>query len=99
MQADDCKSISRLLPVIAELTAACTDSERSAWLLAVPYSVLLTYQRTIRDRLTVADFAAGLLYLDTCLALLRSVRTQPGHADLKRCLAELDQHLRTIIIA
>ena len=73
--------MTELLPIIEQLADAKTDAERADWLLSAPFSILLTYQLTVGQRLRHSGFTFGAEYLDVVLAYLRSVRTQGAHLD------------------
>ena len=73
--------MTELLPIIEQLADAKTDAERADWLLHAPFSILLTYQLTIGQRLRYAGFTFGADYLDVVLAYLRSVRFVAKHHD------------------
>ncbi len=79
--------MTELLPIIEQLADAKTDAERADWLLHAPYSILLTYQIIIGQRLRYAGFTFGAEYLDVVLACLRSVRSTSKHAEI---LADLN---------
>lgn len=70
--------MNELRPEIAPLAEAATDAARAQALLRMSDSALMTCEFTIRNRLRVAGFAAGLEYLDAALALLRAPRTGMG---------------------
>jgi len=89
------------LPLFETLDAARSDADRARWLLAVPLSILMTYQKAIRDRCRVAGFADGIAYVDMMMTALRSVRGRDGQfADNAREILEVASNsLITIVRA
>ncbi|WP_099864710.1 hypothetical protein [Pararhizobium haloflavum] len=85
-----------LLPIIEQLSDAENDAVRADWLMRCPLSILITYDFTIRNRLQVAGFHAGVAYLDSVLTVMRGVRNADGdfcgdlydiaHAELARAV-------------
>ena len=72
---------NQLLPIIEELADAADHAARARWLLACPFSIMLTYDMTIRNRLRHAGFLAGVEYVDAIGVVLRSTRDE--HGDLR----------------
>jgi hypothetical protein len=70
--------MNELRPEIAPLAAAATDADRAAALIRMSDSALMTCESTIRNRLQVAGFRAGLDYLDAALAVVRAPRDSAG---------------------
>lgn len=66
--------MSNLLPAIEELSDCQTHYDRAKWLLECPLSILLTYSTTIRNRLHLAGFQAGLEYLEAEISCSRAMR-------------------------
>ncbi|WP_157928857.1 hypothetical protein [Pararhizobium haloflavum] len=93
-----------LLPIIEQLSDADSDQARADWLRRCPLSILMTYDFTIRNRLQVAGFLAGVDYLDGVLTVMRSVRNAHGlfdgefydkiHVDLAIAVGELESYLK-----
>lgn len=57
--------MSNLVPIIEELENCRSDAERARWLLRCPSGYLGKYEMTIRNRLMIAGFTAGLDALET----------------------------------
>lgn len=57
--------VSNLVPIIEELESCRSDAERARWLLQCPPGYLGKYEVTIRNRLRIAGFAAGVEALET----------------------------------
>lgn len=62
------------LPIFEELDAARSRAELAAWFLAVPLSILMTYERAIRGTCRHRGFGEGLAYCDEVLSAMRAVR-------------------------
>lgn len=65
-------------PDVDQLEDAETDQQRARWLLRASLSLLLRDQSHIRRRLQLAQFQAGVAYLDAELSFLRSPRRDDG---------------------
>ncbi|HEU0071184.1 MAG TPA: hypothetical protein VFS04_07810 [Alphaproteobacteria bacterium] len=64
-------------PLVDEIQALAdcrSDAERADWLLTVPLSVLSHYEMTIRNRLQISGFHAGVTYLEQELRVFRRPR-------------------------
>lgn len=70
--------MNELRPEIALLASAVTDGDRARALLAMPFSVMLTCEFTIRNRLMIAGYHDGLAYLETELTAMRTPRAECG---------------------
>lgn len=66
--------MNELLPIIAELAEAKSHAARASWLLSCPIVILRRYDMTIRNRLMLAGFSQGLLYLEDLQAVLSRTR-------------------------
>lgn len=66
--------MNALMPIIEELEDAADDAARARWLLSCPLLYLLKYQDTIRNRLRIRGFLAGVDYLDAEIVRMRAVR-------------------------
>lgn len=73
--------MNELRPEIAPLAAAVTDEERARALIRMSYSALMTCEFTIRNRLRVAGFGAGLDFLEAALVAMRSQPDEFGVLD------------------
>lgn len=69
-------TVNPLTPWIESLDACNTAQDFAMWLLAAPYSQLMTYEFTIRNRLRAKGYLYGVDYLDELLATLRRERDQ-----------------------
>lgn len=69
--------MNRLVDEIAALEACRSDAERANWLLTCSHDILGRYDMTIRNRLMIAGFHAGLVYLDA----ERAAKCTPREAD------------------
>ena len=89
------------LPLFQTLDVARSDADRALWLLAVPLSLLVTYQTAIRARCRAAGFTDGVDYVDLMMAVMRSVRGRDGQfADNSgMMLAIANNSLTTIVRA
>ncbi len=63
-----------LVDEIQRLSDCRSHAERADWLLTVPLSVLSHYEMTIRNRLQIAGFHAGVVYLEQELRVFRCPR-------------------------
>ena len=75
--------MSDLLPIIEELANARTDAERAQWLLRCPPGYLGKYEMTIRNRLQVAGFLAGVAYLEVERLVIWMPRDDDGGPSAK----------------
>lgn len=80
--------MNELLPIIAELAEAKTHAARASWLLSCPIVLLRRYDMTIRNRLMLAGFPQGLLYLEDLQAALSRTR-DPDSGTLGALAADL----------
>jgi hypothetical protein len=65
-------------PDVDQLEDAETDQQRARWLLRASLSLLLRDESHIRRRLQLAQFQAGVVYLDAELSFLRNTRRDDG---------------------
>ncbi|MGY5812019.1 hypothetical protein ACXHXG_30505 [Rhizobium sp. LEGMi198b] len=65
-------------PDVEDLDDAATDQQRARWLIRAPLSKLLRNEGYIRRRLQLAQFHAGVAYLDAELSFLRTPRRDDG---------------------
>lgn len=70
--------MTELLPIIEELANTRTDAERARWLLRCPPGYLGKYESTIRNRLRIAGFHAGVEYLETERLVIWMPRNDDG---------------------
>lgn len=70
--------MTALLPIIEQLDDARDDQARADWLLRCPLQILGKYEMTIRNRLQLAGFHAGVQYVEVELICLRAVRGAEG---------------------
>lgn len=89
--------MSNLLPIIEELANARTDAERASWLLQCPPGYLGKYEMTIRNRLMISGFHAGLAYLETERLVIWMPRACDG--SLSEKASELVAQARAIMMA
>lgn len=71
--------MSDLLPIIEELANAGSHQERARWLLRCPPGYLGKYEMTIRNRLRLAGFLAGVEYLETERLVVWMPRKEDGN--------------------
>lgn len=71
-------TMNELRPEIAPLADAVTNADRACALMCMSDATVMTCEFTIRNRLRIAGFAAGLAYLDARLAVLRAPRDDSG---------------------
>lgn len=67
-------TVNPLTPWIESLDACNTPQDFAMWLLAAPYSQLMTYEFAIRNRLRTKGYHYGVDYLDEVLGALRRER-------------------------
>lgn len=89
--------MSNLLPIIEELADAPDNTARARWLLACPFSIMLTYDMTIRNRLRHAGFLAGVEYVDAIGVVMRSTRDE--HGDLRTAAQEIAEGASSVMRA
>lgn len=70
--------MSDLLPIIEQLSDARTHLQRAEWLVRCPFDILDRYDFTIRNRLQLAGFHAGLEYLERVRTAKRGTRDGEG---------------------
>lgn len=70
--------MNELRPEIAPLADAVTNADRACALMCMSDATVMTCEFTIRNRLRLAGFSAGLAYLDARLAVLRAPRDDHG---------------------
>ncbi|MUZ80763.1 hypothetical protein GOZ93_00735 [Agrobacterium vitis] len=63
-----------LIDEIQQLSDCRTHQERAVWLLTCPLMVLSKYEMTIRNRLQIAGFFDGVVYLEWELSRMRAPR-------------------------
>lgn len=71
-------TMNELRPEIAPLADAVTNADRACALICMSDATMMTCEFTIRNRLRIAGFGAGLSYLDARLAVLRAPREVDG---------------------
>jgi hypothetical protein len=64
------------LPLIEDFDNARTHIERAERLAAMPLSLLMTCQMTLRNRCHNRHFPAGAAYVEAICALMRAVRAK-----------------------
>ena len=70
--------MSDFLPDVDNLEDAETDRQRARWLIRAPLAKLLRDESHIRRRLQIAQFQAGITYLEAELSFLRNPRRDDG---------------------
>lgn len=66
------------LPIFDELDRMTDDGARADWLIRLPLSLLMTYQKAIRRRFAAMQWPEATDYLETVLTACRSVRDGNG---------------------
>lgn len=66
--------MNELLPIIQQLADARNHQERAAWLRSCPIIEMRRHDSTIRNRLQLAGFHAGVSYVDELFVLMCATR-------------------------
>jgi hypothetical protein len=88
--------MSNLVPIIEELENCRTAAERARWLLQCPSGYLGKYEMTIRNRLRIAGFVAGVDALETERLVIWMPRKPDGGLSDKA--AEMLSQSRQILV-